>query len=71
MDELLAWTGGGHQRYRHEGPDVREVRERDIQHDRERGELHDLDKLPAWRLRERKWDIGFRSPVRAMRGLLR
>ncbi len=70
VDELRAWTGGGRQRHRHDGPDVREVRERKIQRNGERGELHGLVKLPAGRLRERRGDIDLRSPVRGLRGLL-
>jgi hypothetical protein len=50
---------------------MRGVCERDIQHNGERCELQDLDKLPAWRLRAREWNIDFRSPVRIVSGLLR
>ena len=50
---------------------MRDVCERDIQHNGERCELQDLDKLPGWRPRAREWDIDFRSPVRGVRGLLR
>ena len=56
VDHMLCWDVREHGRQRDERSNVHRVRERQLQHERERRELLGVDHLRGRHVRERQWD---------------
>jgi len=68
VDELRSRPARRGPWQRNRGPNLHGVPERHLQRDGEHGELHALDRLRSWHLRERARNADGRSSVHAVRG---